>query len=149
MDMHNLVPVMGLLVPIIAIVMGIGISALAMMLDFKRRERLVELHHKERMAAIERGMEVPPLPPEFFESHRSIGRRGRSGGLAGGMTVLFIGVAATIALYFNFGVEKAVWGLVLVAIGAARLLAHALQDRAPAPGPQPPAGTGTGAGTPG
>ena len=43
-------------------------------LDFFKKRSMFELHHQERMAAIEKGIEVPPLPPEFFQD-RNTGRR--------------------------------------------------------------------------
>lgn len=52
------------MVPITAIVMGIGIAMLGMWLDYRKKSEIYALHHKERMAAIEKGMDVPFLPPE-------------------------------------------------------------------------------------
>ena len=36
-------------------------------LNYRKRRRLMELHHAERMAAIERGMDLPPLPIELID----------------------------------------------------------------------------------
>ena len=49
-------------IPIIAIVMSLAIPIVFAIVDYRRRRDIVEAHHKERMAAIERGMELPPLP---------------------------------------------------------------------------------------
>src|SRR5689334_9538926 len=55
---------------IVAIVFAIGlplsIPIIFLALDYQKRRRLMELHHAERMAAIERGMELPPLPIEVL-----------------------------------------------------------------------------------
>ena len=57
--MSDLKHILPLLIPIIAIVMGIGMGMLGFWLDYQKKIRIFELHHKERMLAIERGMEVP------------------------------------------------------------------------------------------
>ena len=49
-------------IPIVAIVMSLSIPIVFAIVDYRRRRDIVEAHHKERMAAIERGMELPPLP---------------------------------------------------------------------------------------
>ena len=51
------------LIPITAIVMGIGIGMLGLWTDHKRKSQLLEQTHRERMAAIEKGIELPPMPP--------------------------------------------------------------------------------------
>jgi hypothetical protein len=62
----NLPPILAVVIPILAIVMGIGYAMLAIWLRYQRRKEVYEMHHRERMLAIERGMEVPPLPPGVF-----------------------------------------------------------------------------------
>jgi hypothetical protein len=56
-----ILPVMGLFIPIIAIVGGLGIALTAM----RHQARKAELEHQERLAAIEKGVPLPPamLPP--------------------------------------------------------------------------------------
>src|SRR3974390_1589993 len=90
--------IIAVMIPIVAIVMGIGIGMLSLFLDYRKKQEMFALHHKERLAAIEKGMEVPPLPPEFFQDPR---RRPRTTGdyLRRGLISLLIGIAITIALY--------------------------------------------------
>ena len=56
-------------IPIFGILFGIGGPAVIVIvwftLNYYKRRKLMELHHTERMAAIERGMEIPPLPIEL------------------------------------------------------------------------------------
>ena len=47
--------VVAVFIPIVAIVMSLGIPIIYQILDYRRRRDVVEAHHKERMAAIERG----------------------------------------------------------------------------------------------
>lgn len=125
-DLRHIFP---FVVPIIAIVMGIGIAMLALWIDFQKKSQLLDLHHKERLLAIERGIDVPPLPPEFFDNGR--GRLGRAPGdnLRRGLFFLLVGLALSAALYVNHGPERAVWGLLPIAGGLAYLLSYLLDSR--------------------
>jgi uncharacterized membrane protein YoaK (UPF0700 family) len=118
---HTVESLMSLAIPIIAIVMGIGIAMLSVYLEYRKKRDIVELHHKERMAAIEKGMEIPALPAEFYRDSR--GRCQPGDRLRRGLVMLFVGVAITIALN-RTGEHYALWGLIPIAIGAANLLAY-------------------------
>jgi len=121
------VAVIGVMIPIVAIVLGIGIGMLALWLDYRKKRAFFELHHKERMAAIEKGMEVPPLPAEFFQDNR---RRNRTPGdyLRRGLIWLLVGVAITVALYAQAD-KDSLWGLVPAAVGLAYLLFYFIGGR--------------------
>ena len=116
------VPIIGIMVPIVAIVFGIGIGMLWIYLDFRRKRELYQLYHAERMAAIEKGMELPPLPTDLFE------KRGR-GAAAGvrsrrwGLILLFFGVAISVAMWGS-GEDRNDWwwGLVPVSLGLSLLI---------------------------
>lgn len=126
----DLVGILGVSIPIIAIVMGIGIGMLAITLDYKKRSRLLELHHKERLAAIERGIEVPPLPLELLEGPRIRSQWAPGASLRTGLVLLFVGLAICVALYYNGdGRAWALWGLVPAAVGLAYLLHYYLHER--------------------
>jgi len=92
----DVVAIIGVLVPIVAIVMGIGIAMLGLWFDFRKKREMFQLHHAERMAAIEKGIDVPPLPPEFF---RDFKKRNVSPTvyLRRGLMWLLIGLAVTAA----------------------------------------------------
>ena len=81
------------LIPIFGILLGIGGPAVVIIvwfsLNYHKRRKLMELHHTERMAAIERGMEIPPLPIELIDG-RSTRRRSS---LLPGLVWFFIGLA--------------------------------------------------------
>jgi hypothetical protein len=118
--------VLAVMIPIVAIVMGIGMGMLVVVLDFRKKREMFAMHHKERLAAIEKGMEVPPLPPEFFQN----GRRGRTpaDNLRRGLILLLVGAAITVALYNNFN-RHYLWGLVVAAVGIANLLVYFIESR--------------------
>src|SRR4029450_2443730 len=83
------------LIPVMAILFSIGgpIAALIVWftLNYHKRRKLMELHHAERMAAIERGMGIPPLPIELIDG-RSVPKRRRTA-LLHGLVWFFIGLA--------------------------------------------------------
>jgi hypothetical protein len=129
------------LVPIVAIVLGVGTGMLAIWLDYSRKRQMLELHHKERLAAIERGIEIPPLPAEFFRL--GSGReKTPTDDLRRGLIWLLVGVALTVALLLNRSAENAAWGLLPTAVGLAYLIYYAAASRR-APGATPERGPTT------
>ena len=127
---------LALVIPIVAIVMGIGIAMLAVVVDYRKKRDMFALHHKERMAAIEKGMELPPLPPEFFQDGRGRRNRHPSDSLRRGLVLLLVGIAVTGAMYQSAR-EEYLWGLVPAAIGIANLLYYAFAGRNIPPSPPP------------
>jgi hypothetical protein len=138
-DLRHLFP---LVIPVVAIVMGIGIAMMALWIDFQKKSKLLELHHKERLLAIERGIDVPALPPEFFDNGRQRRRGGPRNDLVRGLWWLLVGLAFSAAMWVNHGPERAVWGLLPIAAGVAHLLSHLIgtsaSARLPSAGELPP-----------
>jgi hypothetical protein len=138
----DVVAIISVLVPIVAIVMGIGIAMLGLWFDFRKKREMFQLHHAERMAAIEKGIDVPPLPPEFF---RDFKKRNVSPTvyLRRGLMWLLIGLAVTAALWGSGERRDAWWGLVPVGVGLAFVLSYLIERGRPAqpeeePRPPPP-----------
>jgi len=112
--------VIALLIPITGIVMGVGLGMLGMYLEYRKRKEIYTLYHQERMAAIDKGLELPPLPEAFFtDSTRPRSPRGQ---LLKGLIWLFTGSAVTMALFANAFGAQALYGLIFVALGAAYLV---------------------------
>lgn len=120
------IAIVGELVPILAIVMGIGIGMLSLYLDFRKKREMFQLFHAERMAAIEKGIELPPLPPEFFGNYRdpesAVSRNRRRG-----LILLFAGIATTVALLGTAN-RHVWWGLLPIALGAAYLVSSRFES---------------------
>ncbi|WP_374675276.1 DUF6249 domain-containing protein [Ideonella sp.] len=116
--------IMPFLIPIVAIVMGVGIGMLALWIDYRKKRDIFELHHKERMLAIERGMEVPPLPEALLAGQRDERCRTPGDDLRRGLMWLLVGLAIGVALFLNRSLEAAAWGLIPMAVGAAHLLTY-------------------------
>lgn len=118
--------VIAVMVPIVAIVMGVGIGMLSLFLDYRKKREMFAMHHKERMAAIDKGMEVPPLPAEFFQDSRRVRTLGDY--LRRGLILLLVGIAITIALYDTVR-HNYLWGLLPTAVGIANLLYYYFESR--------------------
>lgn|SRR5512138_175276 len=117
------------LIPLFGIVFAVGlplsIPIVFAVLNYRKRRRLMELHHAERMAAIERGMDVPPLPLELIDGQS--GRRRRTS-LLPGLVWLFVGLAVLISLG-KVGEEEAIFGLIPTGVGLAYLIYYFFEGR--------------------
>jgi Domain of unknown function (DUF6249) len=117
------------LVAIVAIVIGFGLPLGAVMtyivLNYRQRRTLMELHHAQRMAAIERGLELPPLSMDMFERARS---RRRSTSLLPALVWFFVGVAILIGMQ-SITDEAALIGLVPAGIGVAYFIYYFAEGR--------------------
>jgi hypothetical protein len=118
------------IIPIFGIVFGIGMPTLVVViwivLRYRRRRQFMELHHAERMAAIERGMELPPLPIELIDGHRS--RRRRSS-LLPGLVWFFIGLAMVVGTASIDEDIPLIGGLIPLGIGLAYLIYYFAEGR--------------------
>ena len=113
-------------IPILGILFGIGgpvtVVIVWFTLNYHKRRKLMELHHTERMAAIERGMEIPPLPIELIDG-RSVPKRRRTA-LLPGLVWFFVGLAVVVgSLSGDVDGEMPVFlGLIPLGIGLAYLI---------------------------
>lgn len=116
------------LIPIVAILMVFGTGMLSIYLNFRKRRDMFALYHQERMAAIEKGVELPPLPEDFFhEDGGKPRRRARHGTLLAGLILVFLGLSLYIALHFTMlrmdnGGDVALYALIPSGIGIACLI---------------------------
>lgn len=133
-------------VPVVAIIGGISFAAYSMYLKVRRQRETLQMYHAERMAAIEKGIELPPLPPEaLYDQHGGTGYRGdyRRRRRGSGLTLVFVGAAITVAMWQASGDNSFWWGLVIIAWGLGKLVSEYLDPpRAPPQagngGPVPP-----------
>ncbi len=114
-------------IPIVGILAGTGLPIAALIvylvLNYKKRRYLMETHHEERMAAIERGMELPPLPIELLEP-----RRRRTTSLLPGLVWFFVGIGVMIAMRAT-GTSEGMIGLVPGGVGVAYLIYYFAEGR--------------------
>lgn len=122
-------------IPIFGILFGIGgpvaVVVVWFTLNYYKRRKLMELHHAERMAAIERGMEIPPLPIELIDG-RSVPKRRRTA-LLPGLVWFFIGLALVIGTVAGTGGSDdeipLFAGLIPLGVGLAYLIYYFVEGR--------------------
>lgn len=128
--MSDLVPIFALLVPLAAIVLGIGLAFWSMYLGHQRRR----LQYQERQLMIEKGM-VPP--PELLEDDPKKITPEHS--LRRGIILLFLGIGLALgsAVLTNFTDDAEFVGVVAVAaaivgsIGIGNLVYYFIARRKP------------------
>ncbi len=137
---------MKVLIPVAGIVMGCAIPIVAIYCEYRKRRDIFEMVHKERLAAIEKGVPVPPLPEEF--TRRAFGTGNDydpkpsrpEDYLRWGLICLLVGFALIAALYMLLGMRYAPIGLLPTGVGLAYLIYYATQSGKPLP-PEPPTKT--------
>ncbi len=122
------VPLFIFAIPIVAIAGGITAGIIKTL----GQQRLIELAQRERMMAIERGIDpskLPPLPvmtddgPQMFRSYHDYALKRSQGLLIGGIITLFVGVAIGAMIYYTSEDHNG-WavGLIPASVGVALLL---------------------------
>ena len=114
------------LIPIIGIIMGCSVPMVILYLDYKKKRSIYELHHRERLAAIDKGMEPPPLPSGLFGDEAKT--KGPPNHLLSGLIWLGVGGGMWIA----GGViedEFRALGFIPLLVGVAYLLYYAIEGR--------------------
>jgi len=118
------------LIPVVGIMFGIGIAAVAIITKHRQDLQRNELRHKERLAAIEKGIELPPeLAVENGNGNGGGGESRRGNTLRTGLTTLFVGVVLYFALLKLVGDEIALFGLIPAAVGVANLIFYFVEGR--------------------
>lgn len=116
------------LIPLFAMTVAIGmplsIPIIIAVLNYKKRRQLVQLHHAERMAAIERGMDLPPLPAELLDGNP----RRRRTSLLPGLVWLFVGLAVVVSMH-SLSDDDAMLGLIPTGVGLAYLIYYFVEGR--------------------
>ncbi|MBN1885720.1 MAG: hypothetical protein JW876_09405 [Candidatus Krumholzibacteriota bacterium] len=79
-----------------------------------------ELLHKERLAAMEKGIPIPEEPARL-RPPRYLAIR------AWGLVFLFVGIAVMVGIIAEAGIRHGLWGLIPTAMGAALLLSAQLE----------------------
>jgi len=119
------VDVVAVLIPIFGIVFGIGVAVVAIISKHREKLQRTELRHKERLVAIEKGLE---LPPEFEEPDGN-GKRAGAGSLRSGLIGLFVGGVLYFALDAVADEDVALFGLIPAAVGLANLIFYFVETR--------------------
>jgi len=117
--------IVALFIPLFGIVFGILVAIVVIVTQHRQKIQRAELRHKERLAAIDKGLELPPDAGDPEDA----GKRSRSGSLRSGL----IGLGIGIVLYFAIGKvadeDVALFGLIPAAIGLANLIFYFIEGR--------------------
>lgn len=111
---------MALLIPILMIVLGVAVAIVAIVASHREKQKRVELRHRERIAAIEKGIELAPDPE---------GEVKKSSSLKSGLSALLIGVVLYFALDRVADEDVALFGLIPAAFGIASLISYFVEGR--------------------
>ena len=118
---------LALLIPIVGTVLGLGTGMLAIYLGYRKRKEIFALYHQERMLALEKGVEVPPLPESLLAEDAAPYNPRRH--LLKGLAWLFVGLGLGAGLWATVGFQFALFSLILIGIGAAHLIYYMVEGR--------------------
>jgi hypothetical protein len=118
--------VIGAFIPIVAITLGIGIGSLAIWSEHKRKLELIDRLHRERMLALEKGVEPPALPPgmlgDLAHKPKLVPRYLWPKAMRTGLALLFGGIVLYFAVDRAGGTEGALFMLIPAVVGLANLV---------------------------
>jgi hypothetical protein len=113
--------IIGVFIPIVAIVMGIGMGMLSIWTDHKRKSQLLEQFHKERLSALEKGVTLPELDRRLVElDEREPPTAAKA--FRNGLMMLLIGIILYLGLEQLIGDRVSLFGLIPAAVGIANLM---------------------------
>jgi hypothetical protein len=105
-------------IPIVAITLSLGFAMLGLWTDHQRRSQKLEHLHRERMAAIEKGIPLPQNP----EADRPDDKKANPARmLRSGVLLLSLGIVLYFAIDAAGGREGALFGLIPGTLGLANL----------------------------
>lgn len=122
---------LGISIPVLFIVIGGAWLALHTWCDFRKRRLLIELHHRERMIALEKGLDLPPLPADLLEAKEEADEPVRpESSLSDGLWWLGVGIGLVIWLSLSSKpwTHPAV-AAIPIGIGLAQLIYYCLKGR--------------------
>ncbi|HUG04476.1 MAG TPA: DUF6249 domain-containing protein [Steroidobacteraceae bacterium] len=123
MPNQEVTALLALFIPILGIIMGVLIAIVAIVAAHRQKMQRNDMRHKERMAALEKGLEIPPEPVELESNGR------KTPALRSGLTGLLLGIVLYFALRAVAGSEVALFGLIPAAIGIANLIFYFVEAR--------------------
>jgi hypothetical protein len=118
---------LGPIIGLISSTLVLSIPIIYIVTRSRRMQKAMELVHAQRMAAIERGMELPPASLDFGMEQK-VGRPRTA--LLPGLMWLFVGLAITGASFFIHEDGPPMFvGLIPVGIGLAYLIYYFVEER--------------------
>ena len=108
--------VIAVLIPIVTVLCVFAVVTIAIVIEGRQKE----MRHRERVLAMEKGLEIPPEPQQK-KPPRYLALR------AWGLVFALLGAALVIGISAEAGIRHGVWGLVPGLIGVALLVAAKME----------------------
>jgi hypothetical protein len=109
----------------VAIVFGVSAGMLNVWVIHRRKQQVLEQWHKERMAAMEKGLPLPEIRADLVgDETPSVARSLRSG-----ISLVLIGIVVYAATARGIDEDLALFGLIPCAVGVANLIYAAIISR--------------------
>jgi hypothetical protein len=117
--------VLGVSIPLFGIVFGVAVAIVAILVGHRQRALRMELRHRERMAAMDKGLELPPeiVDPALDPANA------RPRHLLRGLIWTFLGIALIAMLYNLAGHDEAWIGGLPLAVGLGYLVFYFVEGR--------------------
>jgi hypothetical protein len=120
--------IFGMFIGLVSSTLVLSIPIIFIVLGSRRKQKAMELVHAQRMAAIERGMELPPASLDF--GLQQSGRNKSRTALLPGLMWFFVGLAISSASLAADGDAPPMFlCLIPVAIGLAYLIYYVAEER--------------------
>ena len=120
--------VIGPIIGLVAAMISLSIPIVYIVTRSRRLQRAMELLHAERMAAIERGMELPATSLEILGDQVASSKKPRTA-LLPGLVWLFVGLAIVVTRLANEDSAPMIVGLIPSGIGLAYLIYYFVEER--------------------
>src|SRR6184192_4562356 len=124
MSQEILIPALSMLIPILTVTVSLAALIVWIVMWYRRRVHEIDCRHKERMAAIEKGLE---LPPESLPQPAQMPPRSRY--LLRGLIWLGVGLALTFGGHGWLRAPMGGSGWIAVAVGVAYLIFYSVEGR--------------------
>jgi len=111
---------LGVMIPLSAIVLGISAGIVGIVTKHRQQVQRADLRHRERLAAMDKGVELPPELEDPVNRPRY---------LLKGLVWSFIGIAAYFPLNALAGSDESMLAGIPFAIGVAYLIYYFVQGR--------------------
>ncbi len=116
----NLDAILGVMIPLSAIILGISAGIVGIVAKHRQLVQRADLRHKERLTAMEKGIELPPEPEDPVNRPRY---------LLKGLVWSFVGIAAYLALNALAGSDESMLAGIPFSIGLAYLVYYFVQGK--------------------
>jgi hypothetical protein len=117
--------IVGVFIPIVAIVLGVSVAIVSIVTAHRQRMQRADFRHRERLAAIDKGLELPPDPPDFDTN----GALRRPRFLLRGLVLVFVGITLTLALLQLPEAVPYLFGMIPTAVGVGYVLYYVIEGR--------------------